>query len=59
MLDKQSKDSVLYTYVAVDIETDKVISKGNNIEDVDKVAQSSGKEYMIKFMLNSNYSFVF
>ena len=46
----------LVKYTATDLVTDKVISSGYDIEKVQKIAESSGKEYLINFISMAGYS---
>ncbi|MDT0556414.1 hypothetical protein [Patiriisocius hiemis] len=59
MVEENKNKVVLYTYIAKDLKTDKILAQGTKIEEVDKIAEASGREYILSFVPSSKYSFVF
>lgn len=49
----------LVTFTATDLITDEIIAQGCDIDLVVEQADIIGKEYMINFITNPDYSFIF
>lgn len=57
-INKKNSDSFI-TVKAINIETNEVIFQGADGEEVLKKAEESGEDYILDFVTNSDYNFVF
>ena len=54
---KKTENSI--TVKAINIETNEVMFEGYNGEEILKKAEASGKDYILDFVTDSEYNFVF
>ncbi|MBK5212613.1 MAG: hypothetical protein JJE55_02995 [Flavobacteriaceae bacterium] len=60
MTPKDSKnEEPIISYKAVEITNGKIIVKGNDFIEVNRIAEATGKIYKIVFVPNPNLTFVF